>query len=336
MFGITMLMWASFTGGGTSIFETKRGFYCYFKNVNGLVKGSPIWMSGMEIGNVSSLGFDIQDSIHVVRVNCRIKSSIWPFMTSQARVQLGTIGFLGDKYVEIVPGTDGGEPIAEGSLVETLDVGDAPAVFKAAEEATRSAGAVIPGLDTLHERMNPGEGTLGRLATDEQLYTHLTKLLANLTKLTADLQANQHRLIGSIEHMSNSVGDLAQQVNENKGTLGRLVSDPQLYDNLTATSARLDSILTKIDMAEGNLGLMVNDTAMYVEMVSLMARANNLISEFQRTPEVLQSRCSSSRTAVRMVSRAARYARAQPKLAVRASASMGEGFRETRLHQAKR
>ena len=56
MLAIATLMWASITGGGTSIFESKATFACYFQNVNGLVNGSPVWMSGLEVGNVKKLG----------------------------------------------------------------------------------------------------------------------------------------------------------------------------------------------------------------------------------------------------------------------------------------
>ena len=84
--------------------------------------------------------------------------------------------------------------------------------------------------------------------------------------------------------MANSVGKLSDQVNENQGTMGKLIADPALYDNLNATTARLDSVLTKIDRAEGNVGLLVNDTALYVELSNLLARANNLMTDIEKNP----------------------------------------------------
>ncbi|MBD3258316.1 MCE family protein [candidate division GN15 bacterium] len=284
MFAAAVLLYASITGGGTSIFDSKKSFVAYFKNVDGLVTGSPVWMSGLEVGNVASIEITILDSARVIQVRCRVVEDVWPFLTENARVELGTIGFLGDKFVNVIPGEFGGTPIPEGGVVLVQDVGSAKNMFAAGEQAFENAESVVFELDTLLSRMNRGEGTLGHIATDEQLYDNLSSLLADLTTLTRDLQKNQERLTASIESMSGSVGSLAAKVDSNTGTMGRLFNDPQLYDNLTATSARLDSILTKIDMAEGNAGLLVNDTAMYVEMVNLMARANNLISDIQANP----------------------------------------------------
>jgi len=63
-----------------------------------------------------------------------------------------------------------------------------------------------------------------------------------------------------------------------------LVNDPQLYDNLAASTAKLDTIMYKINMAEGSMGMLVNDTALYVEVTELMVRVNNLLSDIQDNP----------------------------------------------------
>ncbi|MEW6412315.1 MAG: MlaD family protein [Candidatus Zixiibacteriota bacterium] len=283
-FVIAILFYASFSGGGTSIFDPKGKFVCYFRNVNGLVNGSPVWMSGVEVGNVRSVNFVNIDSLHQVEVVCRVKKSVWNRLTKDARVMLGTIGFLGDKYVEVLPGTVGGPAIEEMDVIETVDAGDATAMFKAGEEAINDAKQFVVELDTLLARMNRGEGTLGKMATDDRMYSEMTLLLSRLTVLVSDLQKNQERIVSSIEKTANSVGSLSEKVDNNTGTLGRLANDPSLYDNLSASTAKLDTILRKINAAEGNLGLLVNDTAMYSEMTNLMARLNNLITDIQANP----------------------------------------------------
>ena len=283
-FVIFVMFYASFSGGGTSIFDSKGKFRCYFRNVNGLVAGAPVWMSGVEVGNVKSITFVDLDSLRQVEVICRAKKEVWPKLTPSARVQLGTIGFLGDKYVEVIPGEKEGEPIEEMAVIPTRDAGSAERLFKEGEAAMGTVRSSVSNIDTLLVRMNRGEGTLGKLATEEEMYNNMTQLLANLTKLTASLQQNQERIISSIENTSNSVSSLTKKVDENSGTIGRLVNDPELYDNLTEATAKFDSVLYKINTAEGNLGLLVNDTALYSEMTNLMVRVNNLVTDIQENP----------------------------------------------------
>ncbi len=284
MFAIAVMLWASLGGGGTSIFDPKSEFVCYFENVSGLVAGAPVWMAGVEVGNVRSVDFVNLSSDRIVKLKCKIKSDVWYMMTADAQVQLGTIGFLGDKYVEIIPGSPDAPEIAKGAVVPTRDAGSAEGVFKATEEALGEAQSLVVNLDTVLARIRQGEGTLGRLSTDEALYVELTNLSTKLAGLVGDLQNNQERIIGSIEKTANAVDTLSAQVVSNSGTIGRLMNDPKLYDNLEATTARLDTMLAKINGAEGNLGMLVNDTSLYVEVADLLARSNALIKDIQDNP----------------------------------------------------
>lgn len=281
---IVLLFWASFTGGGSSIFEPKNQFVAFFGNVNGLLPGAPVWMSGVEVGNVKSVKFVNVSSDKQVQVVCRVERSVWHMVTEDATVHLGTIGFLGDKYVEVIPGSKDRPVLASGDTLETVPISDASALFESGEQAFDNVGGLARNLDTLLSRMNAGEGTLGQLATDAELYRNMTALLSNLTILTTDLQRNQERIVTSIEKTGNALERVSAQATENTGTLGRLMNDPHLYDNLAATSARLDTIMTYIQTADGTLGLMVRDTGLYVEMVNLLHRTNNLVADIERNP----------------------------------------------------
>ena len=282
--GIAIMFWASLSGGGTSIFDSKGKFTCYFANVSGLVPGAPVWLSGVEVGNVKSIKFVALDSLRQVEIICRVKRDVWMYMTDDARVQLGTIGFLGDKYVEILPGTVGKPTIEDFAVVKTQDAGSADAMFREGEQALSKAGNIADNLDQLLTGLNKGEGTLGKLATDDTLYRDLTMLMKKMTQLTASLQKNQERIVASLETTSNSIASLSTKIDENRGTMGRLINDPQLYDNLAASSARLDSIMKVINAAEGSMGLFVRDTAFYSETVNLLERVNNLVTDIQNDP----------------------------------------------------
>lgn len=283
-FALLVMFYTSFTGGGTSIFQPKNSFSCYFKNVDGLMGGSPVWMSGVEVGNVSSVRFVNLDSLRKVRVDCKIKQSVWRMVTEGTEAELKTIGFLGDKYVEVYPGPVDAPAVEPGSVIPVRPAADAGEMFRAGKEAFREAGTLVDNLDGVLARINRGEGTLGLLSTDERLYTDLTRLMGELTELTMMLQQNQARIVASVETTARSVEQLTRQVDENSGTLGRLISDPALYDNLSATSARLDTIAARITSAEGSMGLMVSDTALYVEVVQLLTRVNNLVNDIEQNP----------------------------------------------------
>ncbi len=281
---IFVLLWASFSGTGTSIFDKKVGYIAYFDNVSGLVKGAPVWIAGVEVGNVKSIKFVNLDSAGQIELKLRVKESVTNMITVDARIRLATIGMLGDKYVEIIPGTLGKQLIAEDGAIRTDATGDLAAIMSEGEELITSSRKVMGNLCDITAGLKDGEGTIGQLLTNNQLHTELTGLIASMTVLMDGLQKNQERITSAMENISTDLADVTAKANSNSGTIGKLLSDPKLYDNLHSSSGRIDSILSKINQGQGTAGAMVNDDELYQEIKNLVVRINNLVTDIEQNP----------------------------------------------------
>jgi phospholipid/cholesterol/gamma-HCH transport system substrate-binding protein len=64
---------------------------------------------------------------------------------------------------------------------------------------------------------------------------------------------------------------------KNEGSLGRLVSDPTLYDNLVQLTERLQKVLTAMTEGEGSLAKIINDPRLYREMVAFSAKGQEAV-----------------------------------------------------------
>jgi len=281
---VVIILWASFSGGGTSIFDSKIGFMAYFKNVNGLVKGSPVWVSGIEVGNVSSIKFVSLDEERQIEVKFRVLKSVANIITSDATIKVGTIGLIGDKYIEVVPGTLTDPPIPEGSAIPSVTPGDLSSVFAEGEKVMLETRDLTGNLSELTGRINRGEGSVGKMFTEDSLYNEMTRLMAALIVLINDMQQNQERIVSSLESMTDNISGIAEKANKNDGTIGRLLSDPGLYDNIHSSSGRIDSILAKINTGQGTAGAMVNDDELYEEVKNLIVRIENLVTDIENNP----------------------------------------------------
>jgi phospholipid/cholesterol/gamma-HCH transport system substrate-binding protein len=60
-----------------------------------------------------------------------------------------------------------------------------------------------------------------------------------------------------------SLNEITEQINAGEGSLGRLLDDGALYENISDTMARVNSIATKIDEGQGTLGKLVNEDDVY-------------------------------------------------------------------------
>ncbi len=104
-------------------------------------------------------------------------------------------------------------------------------------------------------KVNEGQGTLKKLLEDPSLYD---KALAVVSKI--------EHLTGNVERISQDIETFGRGLNEKTGTLKRMIDDPSLYDNLNQSSARLTSILKRIDQGEGSAGALLKDKVLIEEL----------------------------------------------------------------------
>jgi len=283
-FALAVLLYASFVGHGTSIFEAKQEYRAYFANVNGLVKGSPVWVAGVEVGNVTSVEFVNLDSARQIEISFKVLEKVRNMLTTSARIKLGTIGFIGDKYVEIIPGRLADPQLEPGVTIPSVSAGDLDAVFAEGEKAVADTREMMENLTDITERINRGEGSLGKLFTQDTLHDEMTRLVAGLTILVNDLQRNQERIAASLENVSSDIGEISGRINASEGTLGRIISDPALYDNVHSSTGRIDSMLARLSEGQGTAGAMLNDDELYEEIKNLIVRIENLVSDIEENP----------------------------------------------------
>ena len=191
-----------------SIFEKGRHLQVVFGFASGLREAAPVRLAGVEVGLVKKLQVFIDsadDNKTKVRVNVWIKDDI--AIPADSKITINQLGILGEKYLEIVPGTSkdlikddavavGQDPVPIEKIAENVstlmtklqttvdDVNNGILTDKnkqSLEEALEGFAAV--GTD-----LKEGRGTLGKLLTDESIYN-------NLDDLTADLKGNPWKLL---------------------------------------------------------------------------------------------------------------------------------------------
>lgn len=244
--------------------KIKRGYEisAIFDSVSGLVKDAPVKIAGVEVGRVKDISLrDGQAKVDmIVRPTVRLKKD--------SSVLIRTKGILGDKFVEIIPGTrleeiKPGEVITETIGPSELDqlltkllpvIDDLKSVthtlsdvigteegresLKELRDNFREAGASIK---SIARQMEEGKGTIGKLIKDETLYDTAKATLTDLRKLVKDIEAG-------------------------KGTVGKLVNDDTLYIEAKDAIANIRKISERIDKGEGTLGKLVKDDKLYEEV----------------------------------------------------------------------
>jgi phospholipid/cholesterol/gamma-HCH transport system substrate-binding protein len=196
-----------------------------FKNIGGLRKGSEVRLAGVMVGSVTNVSVRTDGKILVTfEVLAQNREQI----REDSAATIGTIGLLGDRSLDLTPGTAEKPILPPGGLVaatEPLDLQDLLA---------RAA----PSLDSIQKAFN------------------------NLAKITEEMSDPK----GDFKQSLANIRETFQKINAGEGTLGLLVSDPKLYKHTLETVASARAFLDSLNSSKGALGMILNDPEFKAEL----------------------------------------------------------------------
>ncbi|MCH2108752.1 MAG: MlaD family protein [Polyangiaceae bacterium] len=204
LMGLTMIGLSVFLiGDERSLFSKHELIRAAFKDVQGLSKGSPVRMGGVDIGRVVDLGYGAEERDDTIFVRMEVVADEARRIRENSVASVEGKGFLGDKMVVITVGDPNLPRIPAGALIPSEESRDIAAMISDLRKAAAGADRVIANL----------EKTTSALA-DKDLHKNIKEGMENLAGVLASLNSNQ-------------------------GYLGRLINDPKESKNISTTVSSL-------------------------------------------------------------------------------------------------
>lgn len=274
-FAVAILSLSSQTGVWTPHYRLVG----YFDNVGGLIGGAPVWLAGKLVGGVESVAFDTTAKGRpMVKVAMQVEEAVQERIRSDSVASIGTIGLLGDVYVEISLGTADGPMLADGDELSTIDPLDLNRMISKGAEALDQITSLTSSLNQVVSEFEQ-EGGGRNLADAARAFGDLIGEIQSgegiLHSLVYDSYAGTN--VGSVGRSLVALEDILIAVAEGDGVLHSMLYDSPEEQGLVLefleAGSRLNSILAKIDRGEGSFGLMLNDPTLYEEVKLLVGGA---------------------------------------------------------------
>ncbi len=251
----------------------------YFDNVGGLIGGAPVWLAGKRVGGVQRVVFDTAGKGRpTVKVVMQIQEAAQERIRSDSVASIGTIGLLGDVYIEISLGTAEARMLADGNELSTSDPLDLNQMISTGAEALEQITSLTSNLNQVVAEFGQGGG--GRVLADSAIA--LSDMISEIQKGEGVLHSLIYdpyggSSVGSAGRALVALEDILTEIAEGDGVLHSMLYDSPEEQGLVLEAleagSRLNSILTKIDRGEGTFGLMLNDPTLYEEIKLLVGGA---------------------------------------------------------------
>lgn len=167
-----------------------------FKNISGLAVGAKAQLAGIIIGEVSDM-YLVTDT--TVKVEISVDASYKKHIKKDAALSVGSDGLIGDKVINILPGTPTAQPVGDKDVLKTYTPIEMDMVMNKVQTIVYNAADITGDLADVMSSIRRGEGPIGRLLTDSTMGKDLSQTMKNLNKgskkLDQDLEAAKHNFL---------------------------------------------------------------------------------------------------------------------------------------------
>lgn len=264
-------------GGESRLFSKKAAYRAVLQSSDGLVIGSPVKMSGVQVGTVTDLRLSQDPTSAGIEVTLGVQRAY------QGRVREGSMAALrflqylsGEKYVEITPGDPTRSELAEGSLIPTQE---GSRFLETGEDIAENLNEITLALRRILEPLEEGKGLLGEMIQNPDFgkegLQSARGALDNLEALTAKLRAGEGfagRMLfdPALEPRADDLGraihgvaDAVERLEKGEGAAGDLLSDrgksKQAVEDLAQAAASLKRTAAQLESRDGLLGRLLYD-----------------------------------------------------------------------------
>lgn len=250
-----------------------------FPQTSGLVKGDPVDVKGVRSGKVENIEFKYGQAL----VTISLKRSV--VLRHGTVVSISNVGLMGQKVVNIWPGRIAEDPIPEGTVLRGVYEAGIPEILGGVgntlgtfESLAARVDSLLAGLDDSRQ-----EQILNTLSNVERATGELADLLeGNREDLNASIKSMRTATDELSAMMEGRGATFGQTLDDASGAVARLDTTLAVLD---ATVGRMDKLLARVENGDGTLGRLVQDQEMYDELVRTLRDAKALLYDVRQNPK---------------------------------------------------
>lgn len=223
-----------------------------FESVSGLRTGSTVRFNGINVGKVNLIQILATNKI---LVEMSIENSVQKFIKKDSRVTIASDGLVGNKIIEISPGTPGSQHVAEGDMLISVKPVEVSDIMASLKQSSDNASEITKDLAEITAKVNSGEGTLGQLINNPSVYQGIDTTFRSFSKYSGQLNLVFAKITGTVDNVSSDIDNLTKQVNK--------------------ITVEISDIVRKMNSSESIVGTLLTDTSFANNLKDVIKNTNS-------------------------------------------------------------
>ena len=265
---------------GTSLFKSEKNLYAIYDQVEGLQSGTTVTVNGLSVGKVSSIDFLPNSNRILVKFTVRNDLNF----SKNSIAEIYESGLLGGKSIAIIPVLDRNRMLVSGdTLVSRTKPGLTDVVGSEIAPLQKKLEQILINVDTLVSSLNTvlddkaQQGLNKALSEVSVTVSNLNSISNSLSKILVSQESNINQTINNFSEASANINQISDSLS--KTDLKALVSE------IENTATTLNSIFKSIDSGEGTLGKLMKDDGLYNNLEASTKEVKLLIKDLKEHPK---------------------------------------------------
>ncbi|WP_221658991.1 MlaD family protein [Bacteroides salyersiae] len=255
---------------GINMFKPSSYFYVKFKNVNGLAKSSPVFADGVRVGIVRDIYYDYNQAENVV-VEVELDTELRIPKGSSAEL---TSELMGGVRMDILLANNPREKYAIGDTIPG----------KLNNGMMESVAALMPQIEQMLPKLDSIMTSLNTILGDQSIPATLhsvEKVAANLEVTSGQLKVLMGRDIPQLTGKLNTLGDNFISISDNL----KKIDYANTFNEIEQTLANVKIVTEKLNSKDNTVGLLLNDPQLYNNLNATTANAASLLEDLKEHPK---------------------------------------------------
>lgn len=271
--GIIILFFGMNFLKGLSLFSTDNDYYIKFRNISGLAEANPIYADGYKVGTVKSINYDYEGNGYIV-VAFSVDHNLRIPKGSSAAIESD---LMGNVKMNLLLANNPRERVEPGDTI----------IGELSSGIMGEISTLIPAVERLLPKVDSILASVNLLMADPSI----AATLHNLEATTDNLNSSSRQLNTLMATINNDVPGLVTKANETVDNATTLTANLAAVDiqktmeQVDATLANVKAITDNINSGKGSLGLLMNDASLYNNLNSTMMSADSLLVNLKAHPK---------------------------------------------------